>query len=48
MPPAQQATAVELGTSEITIRVHRGRSCGKCKRTRWQNWSGWQTGSGFG
>ena len=24
------------------------RSCGKCKRTRWQNWSGWQTGSGFG
>ena len=39
--------AAELGTSEITVKVHRGQVMQKCRPTLWRIWSGCLRGSEY-
>src|SRR5882762_7629133 len=33
--------ASEIGTSEITVKIHRGNVCGRCRPNHSRNWLGW-------
>jgi len=33
--------AARLGISEVTLQIHRARSCIRCRPSRWPSWCGW-------